>query len=223
MNKTIEAIVNGKATTKEYFDLINTFDFANITLQKDKKSIFTMAVNKFDSYQDTFEFSQAGTETAYMVKSTDIESVNGELLNGTDTFHITARLKDGHMLSICIFHTDTNEKSSQMAGYNEIDAFSLKEYLESLEDKRFILAKVTDAFGLEFVAHTPQNVYIYTSDEDELLLHISNGSMEMELPVFDDSCNEIYIKEGNMSEILIRPYGQPFMEIKLFIAECIKN
>jgi len=42
----------------------------------------------------------------------------------------------------------------------------------------------------------------------------------MTFPLMDDSCNGIYIKEGNITDtILIRPYGQPFLEISILVSK----
>jgi len=42
------------------------------------------------------------------------------------------------------------------------------------------------------------------------------GLVFFEVPVFDDSINLIYMKETDQSkEIIVKPYGQPFMEIRI--------
>ncbi len=41
---------------------------------------------------------------------------------------------------------------------------------------------------------------------------------ETAFPLVDDSCNEIYLKESGFADtILIKPYGQPFMEIAIIV------
>ena len=56
--------------------------------------------------------------------------------------------------------------------------------------------------------------------EEGFSLHIGDDFTEIKLPLTDDSCNGIYHKEaGNVEEWLIKPYGQPFMEIRVVIFE----
>jgi hypothetical protein len=48
-------------------------------------------------------------------------------------------------------------------------------------------------------------------------LHISCDTSSYDVPVVDDSVNEFYVKDTDDStrKIIVKPYGQPFMEISL--------
>lgn len=223
MNKTIENIVNGTdLTRREYFELINSFDYASLTLQKGQTDIFTMSVNRFRAYQDTFEFSQENANTQYAMKESDIESVKGKMLEPTDTLHITARLKDGLELHICVFHTDASEFESDRENFHEIDVYDLQEYLDGLKDsdkQQCQMVKISDVFGFDLNLIGVECVYV---KEDNQNLHIRSGNTTLDVPLYDDSCNGIYQKteeSGSMDTFLIKPYGQPFLEIRLFITK----
>ena len=63
----------------------------------------------------------------------------------------------------------------------------------------------------------PKRVYVNTLDDD-WKLHISDDFNTFEVPIVDDPpVNEFYIKEEKeeSKQIIVKPYGQPFMEISL--------
>lgn len=221
--KTIETVLNNtQATAQDYFQLVNQFDYSNITLQKDKKTVLEMAVNKVEEYGDTIEFSQDYTETHYVLNLSDIQSIEGKLHEDADIFIITVELKDGTKLSICIFHISTNSATLVKESFIEEDVYTLKDSLDEVmenDNKSYLLAKVIDNFGLSMKLNNVQRAYV-NEHEEGFTLYISDNFTEIKLPLVDDSVNGIYRKKsGCMEEWLIKPYGQPFMEIRLAVFE----
>lgn len=221
--KTIETVLNNtQATAQDYFNLVNQFDYSNITLQKDKKTVLEMAVNKVEEYGDTIEFLQDCTETHYVLNLSDIQSIEGKLHEDADIFIITVELKDGTKLSICIFHISTNSATLVKESFIEEDVYTLKDSLDEVmenDNKSYLLAKVIDNFGLCMKLNNVQRAYV-NEHEEGFTLYISDNFTEIKLPLVDDSVNGIYRKKsGCMEEWLIKPYGQPFMEIRLVVFE----
>lgn len=227
MNKTIETVLNNtQATAQDYFQLVNQFDYSNITLQKDKKIVLEMAVNKVEEYGDTIEFLQDCTETHYVLNLSDIQSIEGKLHEESDLFIITVELKDGKRLNICIFHVSTNGATLVKESFIEEDVYTLKESLDEVmenDNKSYLLAKVTDNFGLTMKLNNVLRAYV-NDEEEGFTLYVSDDFTEIKLPLVDDSVNGIYRKKsGCMEEWLIKPYGQPFMEIRLVVFESEKS
>lgn len=221
--KTIEKVLsNTAATAQDYFNLVNQFDYSNITLQKDKKTVLEMAVNKVEEYGDTIEFLQDCTETHYVLNLSDIQSIEGKLHEDADIFIITVELKDGTKLSICIFHISTNSAALVKESFIEEDVYTLKDSLDEVmenDNKSYLLAKVIDNFGLSMKLNNVQRAYV-DEDEEGFTLYISDNFTEIKLPLVEDSVNGIYRKKsGCMEEWLIKPYGQPFMKIRLVVFE----
>lgn len=221
--KTIEtALNNTQATAKDYFQLVNQFDYSNLTLQKDGKTVLEMAVNKIEEYGDKVEFLQDCTETHYVLNISDIQSIEGKLHEEGDFFIISVELKDGTKLSICIFHVSTNSAVLVKESFVESDVYTLKEDLDEVlanENKSYLLAKVSDNFGLSMKLNHVLRAYV-DEDDEGFTLYISDDFTEIKLPLTDDCCNGIYYKKsGSMEEWLIKPYGQPFMEIRLVVFE----
>ena len=52
---------------------------------------------------------------------------------------------------------------------------------------------------------------------DALLVLGDTNTSSFDVPVVDDSVNEFYVKDTDDStrKIIVKPYGQPFMEISL--------
>lgn len=223
--KTVETVLNNtQATAQDYFQLVNQFDYSNITLQKDKKTVLEMAVNKVEEYGDTIEFLQDCTETHYVLNLSDIQSIEGKLHEESDIFIITVELNDRTKLSICIFHISTNGAVLVKESFIEEDVYTLKESLDEMmenDNKSYLLAKVTDNFGLSMKLNNVQRAYVNEGEEDlGFTLYIGDDFTEIKLPLVDDSVNGIYHKKsGCMEEWLIKPYGQPFMEIRLVVFE----
>lgn len=221
MNKTVVALMNGQeVSTQELFDLVNAYNLTALNLTKDKKTSFSMQVNRFEAYKDVFEFSQECTSDGnkYVVSQKDIVSAKGDYDEEADALSITSQLSDGSKLHMAVMYASNGFKKVDSEGFCERDVYELQEFLDLVmkEDSEWycIRAKVTDAFGLNLKMHNPARTYINTLDNWKL--HISDDTNTFEVPVVDDSCNAFYERKGATSvEFIIKPYGQPFMEIKM--------
>lgn len=216
MRTRIEAVLNNKdAKVQDYFDLVNIYEFSQVTLQRDGESILSMDINEVNTWADkTFDFREKCTSTRFTVEESNIVSITGRMLDNEDTFLIEADLKDGSKLAVIIYHVDTNEKREVSESYYESDVFSLMDYLNE-EDHKVMMAIIHDLFGLEIKMNSVRNCTL-TETEEAFEMQIDT----MTFPLMDDSCNEIYIKEGSVTDtILIRPYGQPFLEISILVSK----
>ena len=216
MRTRIEAVLNNKdAKAQDYFELVNIYEYSQVTLQKDGESILSMGINEVNTWSDkTFDFREKCTSTRFTVEESNIVSVTGRMLDNEDTFLIEADLKDGSKLAVIIYHVDTNEKREVSESYYESDVFSLMDYLNE-EDHKVMMAIIHDSFGLEIKMNSVRNCTL-TETEEAFEMQIDT----MTFPLMDDSCNEIYIKEGSVTDtILIRPYGQPFLEISILVSK----
>jgi hypothetical protein len=215
MRTKIEAVLNNKdAKAQDYFELVNIYEYSQVTLQRDGKDVISMDINEVEAYPGFFEFREKCTSTHYSVEESSIASVTGRMLDGMDTFLIEADLKDGSKLAVVIYHVDTNEKREVSESYYESDVFSLMDYLNE-EDHKVMMAIIHDSFGLEIKMNSVRNCTL-TETEEAFEMQIDT----ITFPLMDDSCNEIYIKEGSVTDtILIRPYGQPFLEISILVSK----
>ena len=216
MRTRIEAVLNNKdAKAQDYFDLVNIYEFSQVTLQRDGESILSMDINEVNTWADkTFDFREKCTSTRFTVEESNIVSITGRMLDNEDTFLIEADLKDGSKLAVIIYHVDTNEKREVSESNYESDVFSLMDYLNE-EDHKVMMAIIHDSFGLEIKINSVRNCTLTETEEAfEMQIDI------MTFPLMDDSCNEIYIKEGSVTDtILIRPYGQPFLQISILVSK----
>lgn len=218
MRTRIEAVLNNKdAKAQDYFELVNIYEFSQVTLQRDGESILSMNINEVNTWADkTFDFREKCTSTRFTVEESNIVSVTGRMLDNEDTFLIEADLKDGSKLAVIIYHVDTNEKREVSESYYESDVFSLMDYLNE-EDHKVMMAIIHDSFGLEIKMNSVRNC---TLTETEEAFEMQIDTMTFSIMVMDDSCDEIYIKEGSVTDtILIRPYGQPFLEISILVSK----
>lgn len=221
MNKTVEALMNGKEVdTQELFELVNDYDITSLSLSDDGKTNLTMWVNRFEAYKGVFEFSQECTSDGnkYVISQKDILTTKGRWNGKSDTLFITSELENGANLQMMVLHASNSFKETVSEEYRERDVYELQEFLDSVmkEESEWycILAKITDVFGFDLKMRNPMRTYINTLDDWKL--HISDDTNTFEVPVVDDSCNAFYKKEGETSvEFIIKPYGQPFMEIKM--------
>lgn len=215
MRTKIEAVLSNKdAKAQDYFDLVNIYEFSQVTLQRDGKDVISMDINEVEAYPGCFEFREKCTSTHYTVEENNIASVTGRMIEGMDTFLIEADLKDGSKLAVVIYHVDTNEKREVSENYYESDVFSLMDYLNE-EDRKVMMAIIHDAFGLEVKLNDIKNCSMVETEE-AYEMQIDS----MTFPLMDDSCNEIYIKEGSVIDtIMIRPYGQAFLEISILVSK----
>ena len=82
---------------------------------------------------------------------------------------------------------------------------------------------ITDEFGLKISLDYVDSMVVEET-EDGFTFYANRNGAKVELPLVDDSCNGIYympIKNETGKETgrhwLIKPFGQPFAEIRFFI------
>lgn len=219
MNRKIEAVLNNQeAKATDYFELINLFECSSLSVQCDGVSVISMEINQYNPIHDGHEFSQECTDTNYVISGKDIEFISGRLLEDTKTFIISVHMNDGSAVSVCIFNTDTNEKLEEYAGYFEVDATGFYEYLQKAENCKYLVI-IDDVYGFKTRFDDATVVLQEISDGYEYNLHVTNGTgTTIDLPLVDDSCNKIFAKEGDTNDaFLVKPYGQPFMKIKIAV------
>lgn len=222
MRTRIEAVLNNKdAKAHDYFDLVNIYEFSQVTLQRDGESILSIDINEVNTWADkTFDFREKCTSTRFTVEESNIVSITGRMLDNEDTFLIEADLKDGSKLAVVIYHVDTNKKLESKESYYETDVYSLYDYLNQ-ESHTPMMAIIRDSFGMEIKLNKMRYIALDKETEGSFTLRITDEEdLSISFPLIDDSCNEIYIKESEVVDtILIRPYGQPFMEVNIFVAK----
>jgi hypothetical protein len=226
MDKRIEEVLNNpKATPQDFFELVNTFDLSELYIQgDDDTTVMSMMVNRFENFHSRVSFEQRCTSTRYTISNEDIKTVTGKMVEDSDTLLITVEMKDGSFVYICIYHTDTNIKAEIQGNYVESDVISLSDYLSKL-DNYMANVKVEDSFGIDLNI-TSATVFMEEDIEEHCFnLHISNGTgTTFDIPLVDDSCNEVYMKHGDhVDSIMVKPCGQPFMEIRIVIAKSEKK
>ena len=220
MRTKIEAVLNNKdAKAQDYFELVNIYEYSLVTLQRDGKDVISMDINEVEAYPGLFEFREKCTSTHCSVEESKIASVTGRMLDGMDSFLIEADLKDGSKLAVVIYHVDTNEKLESKESYYETDVYSLYDYLNQPSHTP-MMAIIRDSFGMEIKLNKMRYIALDKETEDTFTLWITDEEdLSISFPLIDDSCNEIYIKESEVADtILIRPYGQPFMEVSILVA-----
>lgn len=223
MNTTVEAIKKGqKVSTEELFDIVNDYVLTTLSLRtSDKDSIMSMQVNQFEKLHGDYKFSQQCTgynSVMYMLKADDLVSVSSEYNQKADALYITCKLKNDMELWLMIVNVSGSENEIETDGSYETDVYSLQEFLDDVVHEKneyyCVLARITDVFGFDLKIRNPIRTYINTLNG--LALHISDDANTFEVPIFDDSVNLIYMKETDHSkEIIVKPYGQPFMEIRM--------
>lgn len=214
MSKAVETVLNNKETkATDYFELINTYEYSDLSVHKDGNTVISMSINAFEEFSGVYEFKQKCSTSHFTIEESNVESVTGKMLDNMDTCLIEINMKDGSRISICIYHTDTNAKREVRERFYESDVFSLMDYLNDDTHKAMIV-NIHDAFGLEVKLNDIKNCSLVETEE-AYEMQIDS----MTFPLVDDSCNEIYIKENSSCDtILIRPYGQPFMEVSILVA-----
>lgn len=222
-NKVVEAIKKGqKVTTEELFEIVNAYVLTTLSLQTPgKDTIISMQVNQFEKVHGDYKFSQQCTgynSVVYMLQEDDLVSVDSEYNQKADAFYITCKLKNGMDLLLTIINLSGSETEIETDGFYGTDVYSLQTFLDDVIHEKneyyCILARITDVFGFDLKIRNPIRTYINTLEG--LALHISDDMNTFEVPVFDDNVNLIYMKETDHSkEIIVKPYGQPFMEIRM--------
>lgn len=221
MNKTIEAIKNGqKVATEKLFEVVNMYDITHLSLMKGNQAIWAMQVNKFQKYKDMFEFSQdcATDNNKYLLNKDEIISSDIEWNEKADALFITCILKNDMKLQMMILFPYKSFKETESDGFYETDVYSIQEFLDDVIHEKnewyIIMTRITDVFGFDLKMRNPFRTYVDTLEDWKL--HISDDVNTLEVPVNDDSCNFFYMKETDSTkEIIVKPYGQSFMGIKM--------
>ena len=223
MNKIVKGVkTEQKIETSELFNAVNDFCLTRLRLRnEDGKNIMSMQVNVCEEHADEYEFLQSCTmfdDVAYYLKRDGIDFVTSEYNAKVDTLYITCNLKNGMSLLLMIINTVDSEIETK--DYDEMDVYELKEFLDdAIHEKNeyyCVVARITDVFGFDLKMHNPARTYINTLDDSDWKLHISDDFTEFEVPVTDDSINEIYVKDDSGSRnIIVKPFNQSFMEISM--------
>lgn len=215
MSKAVENVLNNKdAKATDYFELVNTYEYSDLSVYKDGNTVISMSINAFEEFSGVYEFKQKCSTSHFSIEKSNVESVTGKMLDNMDTCLIEINMKDESKISICVYHTDTNAKREVRERFYESDVFSLMDYLND-DTHKVMLVNIHDAFGLEVKLNDIKNCSLVETEE-AYEMQIDS----MTFPLVDDSCNEIYIKENSSCDtILIRPYGQPFLEISILVSK----
>lgn len=226
MSKIVEMIKNGqRLEAKELFNVVNDFVLTTLKMKSnDGHIIMAMQVNKFEEHKDEYEFSQSCSlfdNASYYLKKDDIESVQSEYNVKVDTLYFDCNLKNGTKIAFMIINVANSEVRTK--DYEEMDVYELDDFLDKvihMENGYYcVMARATDCFGFDVKMKNVPRTYTYVDvDEDDWKLHISDDFTELEIPITDDSINEIYMKTDKESEskhIIVKPFNQPFMEIEM--------
>ena len=215
MSKAVENVLNNKdAKATDYFELVNTYEYSDLSVHKDGNTVISMSINAFEEFSGVYEFKQKCSTSHFSIEKSNVESVTGKMLDNMDTCLIEINMKDESKISICVYHTDTNTKREVRERFYESDVFSLMDYLND-DTHKVMLVNIHDAFGLEVKLNDIKNCSLVETEE-AYEMQIDS----MTFPLVDDGCNEIYIKDNSSYDtILIRPYGQPFLEISILVSK----
>ena len=215
MSKAVENVLNNKdAKATDYFELVNTYEYSDLSVYKDGNTVISMSINAFEEFSGVYEFKQKCSTSHFTIEESNVESVTGKMLDNMDTCLIEINMKDESKISICVYHTDTNAKREVRERFYESDVFSLMDYLND-DTHKVMLVNIHDAFGLEVKLNDIKNCSL-AETEEAYEMQIDS----MTFPLVDDGCNEIYIKDNSSYDtILIRPYGQPFLEISILVSK----
>lgn len=179
-----------------------------------------MYVNHFKAYSDVFEFSQEHKEYGkYIVKQLDVVFSESRYEEEIDCLFITCQLADNKTLKFTVFYVSEDFETYKSDDYYEISLEGLQEFLESTlgEDNEYncYSVRIVDKFCINLVM-VPERTYINTLDDSDRRLHISDSTNMFEVSVMDGCSNAFYRKDNDSSvEIIVKPYGHPFMEIRM--------
>lgn len=220
MNKVMNEVIGntGARTPEQIFEVVNNYALTTLNLRKDEEEVMVMQINQYESTPTGHEFFQTCQMdgTRFVLSKENLVVIKSEYNKEEDFLYITCELLNGMELNMMILNMEDNKNEFAEDGWKEIDVYALKDFLEEINGYYRVLVKVTDAFGLNIGSENPAPIYI--DDEEELILNVGirEESDSLSLPLCDDSINLFYIKESDRSkEVIIKPFGQPFLEIKM--------
>lgn len=218
MNKVMnEATGNtGARTPEQIFEVVNNYALTTLNLRKDEEEVMVMQINQYESTPTGHEFFQTCqmNGASFTLNEENLVAIKSEYNKEADFLHITCKLLDGMELNLMILNVEDNKNEFTEDGWKEIDVYDLKGFLEETKGYYRVLVRVTNVFGLNIRIENPAPIYI----DEELILNIGirEESDSLSLPLCDDSVNLFYVKESDCSkEVIIKPFGQPFLEIKM--------
>lgn len=218
MNKVMnEATGNtGARTPEQIFEVVNNYALTTLNLRKDEEEVMVMQINQYESTPTGHEFFQTCqmNGASFTLNEENLVAIKSEYNKEADFLHITCKLLDGMELNLMILNVEDNKNEFAEDGWKEIDVYDLKGFLEETKGYYRVLVRVTNVFGLNIRIENPAPIYI----DEELILNVGirEESDSLSLPLCDDSANLFYVKESNRSkEVIIKPFGQPFLEIKM--------
>lgn len=219
--KMIRAIEgNVDITNEAWYEIVNYYSITQLILRSHAgRTIFAIPINQCEETADTYEFSQSCTgynAAMYSLKKSDLVSVSAEYCEAANSLIMKWELNSG--VELCLFVVNESFMGKQLSDFREMDIYNLHDFMEEVinNENEFccVSVRVTDIYGLD-IKLNPKRVYVNTLDDD-WKLHISDDFNSFEVPVTDDSINEFYIKDNETAkEIIVKPYGQSFMEISL--------
>ncbi len=221
--KMIRAIEgNVDITNEAWYEIVNYYSITQLILRSHAgRTIFAIPINQCEETADAYEFSQSCTgynAAMYSLKKSDLVSVSAEYCEDANSLIMKCELNSG--VELCLFVVNESFMGKQLSGFREMDIYNLHDFMEEVinNENEFscVSARVTDIYGLD-IKLNPKRVYVNTL-EDDWKLHISDDFNTFEVPIVDDPpVNEFYIKEEKekSKQIIVKPYGQPFMEICL--------
>lgn len=222
-NETEETIKSGSnPSAKELVDLINAYGITMLSIQdKNHKTITEMDVNYFDSYKTEYEFGQLNTDTKCIINQSDILSTESNWIEDENMIHIKSSMSDGGYLNLVIFHASNGLKITASKDYYEISLYELNELLQKTSGDKpeysCSMVKIKNRFGFNMRMIYPKQTFVDTEDDDTNgQLCIEDDVNFLKIAVMDDACNQFYQKDNAESvEIVIMPYSEPFMEIRM--------
>lgn len=215
MNKVMDE-ATGTRTPEQIFEIVNDYALTTLSLRKGKKEVMAMQINQYEKTPAGHEFFQTCQidGVRFALNEENLVAIKSEYNEEADFLYITCELPNGMELNLMILNMEDNKNEFAENGWKEIDVYALKDFLKEMNGYYHVSVKVTDAFGLNIKIKNPPLTYI--NDEEELILHVGEGSDSLRLPLYDDSVNIFYMKESDRSkEVIIKPFGQPFLEIKM--------
>ena len=215
LDEPIQKRLNAYNAAKELMEIpeMGAIFFVNNDYCNDLDKINFYLINMLDAF---FTDNSASNTSNF----DDSEKYNMLSDHGSFYIAITCKLKDDLELFLMIINTSGSLVETK--DYNEMDVYELKGFLDDVIHEKngyyCILTRITDVFGFDLKINNPVRTYINTLDEEDWKLHIGDDFTQFEIPVTDDSVNEIYVKddgESGSKNIVIKPYNQPFMEISM--------